>query len=952
MASLDVDVTLSDISAAIKELQAAWLAKGGAEAITEQNTDALVLCSRLDLLLADGLEKKYQKHDSYWAYAKCFCRKDMIQTISHLTAVKTGRGRARAWLRLALNESSLESYLNLFMVDDSYKSKYYSKSAWMYRLESLELIAMLVSGLEMITFDLELDVSSLDPMKGPGGVITADKHPTARATHRLSSADTRARTASLTTPEQAAAAEPIAVVARTEVLTTRKVKKKKKKRKVDVDTMTPDGTLQHDSNDNDDTAGDKDDKTCDNNHDEDQQPTADGTAAQTEETLESRRPMEAASLSASVHVARSPVSQAPAHDVHDPTFAPAADGVEQPVTDNHNKHGKRDKVEPTDTTDTITGEEYDASIVSDDASEIDADNWVDALPPPEEVPVLEADADNSDPILHELAAMEQEAAEAQALQAAEAQQASAFEAEMAAALAPPSVTSQEQNGQDGDNERTDASGVTSIRASRIETPDSSVQALLHDALGSPTVPELPIVRDDNEDHEDRDNDNNDHDTHGKDESITNDNESADANENDAGEQAVKSCAALVSSSDDQSLYLYIHMQLIGEEEKVLHVLMLRLFDGPLERRCWLCITSSHLHVIMDGINKAVADYSTLHSILLPTLKSITRHADNQGLVLSWRDAILESGSCSLLLMTGDVAATDLIVTSCLQACKQAGIAPPPVPPVNVIHKAAVAAFLDEHDKLLEVAGYRTCYAILDNNSAAKLQRSLVIKRESVLVKKEGLVSTSWKKYTFVLRGTQLIQMSSSNDKVAKATFDVRAPTFTCAPVAESDHSYAFACGPASEPLVLAPTSRAAALSWLRCLTQDPHAFLDNGTIHLNAHPDKVIMAASLLVTKDELMLCIENHSSNHFEVVRDEDIEDLDRVRDDGSHGLTLIFEGGDNDDDSDSEADDHDGFDHNPQNSIQLLFATTEAREAAFELLDQLYRDTYEVGLKRTPSN
>ena len=45
--------------------------------------------------------------------------------IKKLKRVKTNRGYCRAWIRLALNEASLESYLNMFVVDTEIKPKFY-----------------------------------------------------------------------------------------------------------------------------------------------------------------------------------------------------------------------------------------------------------------------------------------------------------------------------------------------------------------------------------------------------------------------------------------------------------------------------------------------------------------------------------------------------------------------------------------------------------------------------------------------------------------------------------------------------------------------------------------------------------------------------------------------------------------------------------------------------------
>ena len=62
----------------------------------------------------------------------------------------------RAWLYLALNENSLESYLRLFQENLALLHKYYVKNALVCSHDHLTLFLTLVSGLEFIRFDLDL----------------------------------------------------------------------------------------------------------------------------------------------------------------------------------------------------------------------------------------------------------------------------------------------------------------------------------------------------------------------------------------------------------------------------------------------------------------------------------------------------------------------------------------------------------------------------------------------------------------------------------------------------------------------------------------------------------------------------------------------------------------------------------------------------------------------------
>ncbi|ETE66132.1 Pleckstrin-likey domain-containing family M member 2, partial [Ophiophagus hannah] len=68
----------------------------------------------------------------------------------------------RAWLYLALNENSLESYLRIFQENLPLLHKHYVKNALVCSHDHLTLFLTLVAGLEFIRFDLDLDAPYLD----------------------------------------------------------------------------------------------------------------------------------------------------------------------------------------------------------------------------------------------------------------------------------------------------------------------------------------------------------------------------------------------------------------------------------------------------------------------------------------------------------------------------------------------------------------------------------------------------------------------------------------------------------------------------------------------------------------------------------------------------------------------------------------------------------------------
>nr|XP_032821203.1 pleckstrin homology domain-containing family M member 2 isoform X1 [Petromyzon marinus] len=163
------DRILENISWSIKKLQGSFVpcqreeeedVSVGSQP-TVRNHDRLLhrVCEHLDHALLHGLQ---HIPAGYWPLVMHFTRSDAVATISALHHVTTSLGRSRAWLYLALNESSLESYLRLFSENPVLLRSHYSGSALVCSSDHLNLFLTLVSGLEFIHFELELDAPYLD----------------------------------------------------------------------------------------------------------------------------------------------------------------------------------------------------------------------------------------------------------------------------------------------------------------------------------------------------------------------------------------------------------------------------------------------------------------------------------------------------------------------------------------------------------------------------------------------------------------------------------------------------------------------------------------------------------------------------------------------------------------------------------------------------------------------
>ncbi|XP_033824959.1 pleckstrin homology domain-containing family M member 2 isoform X2 [Periophthalmus magnuspinnatus] len=154
------DRILENISMSVKKLQS-YFAACEDETPAIRNHDRVLqrLCEHIDHALLYGLQ---DISSGYWVLVLHFTRREAVRQIEELQHIATNLGRSRAWLYLALSESSLESYLRLFQENQALLHKYYFKNALVCSHDHLALFLTLVSGLEFIRFDLELDVPYLD----------------------------------------------------------------------------------------------------------------------------------------------------------------------------------------------------------------------------------------------------------------------------------------------------------------------------------------------------------------------------------------------------------------------------------------------------------------------------------------------------------------------------------------------------------------------------------------------------------------------------------------------------------------------------------------------------------------------------------------------------------------------------------------------------------------------
>lgn len=82
-----------------------------------------------------------------------------------LKHVTTDYGRGRAWLRSALNEHSLEKFMEALTNDLKLASTYYDPGAFLLDYERSTMLPQIASGVGTILFALKIDNSDLDNME-------------------------------------------------------------------------------------------------------------------------------------------------------------------------------------------------------------------------------------------------------------------------------------------------------------------------------------------------------------------------------------------------------------------------------------------------------------------------------------------------------------------------------------------------------------------------------------------------------------------------------------------------------------------------------------------------------------------------------------------------------------------------------------------------------------------
>lgn len=114
-----------------------------------------------------GTSSPRMPEPSFWTFALVFSHKAVINQVESQSQISTEVGRARAWLRQAINDGLLVSYLTAMIADQVSLSVHYERHAFLRDSEMRDLGLSFLTGIEVYSFRLSVNVSTLNRWQPP-----------------------------------------------------------------------------------------------------------------------------------------------------------------------------------------------------------------------------------------------------------------------------------------------------------------------------------------------------------------------------------------------------------------------------------------------------------------------------------------------------------------------------------------------------------------------------------------------------------------------------------------------------------------------------------------------------------------------------------------------------------------------------------------------------------------
>ncbi|KAH1023525.1 hypothetical protein HUJ04_012713 [Dendroctonus ponderosae] len=167
----------SNLSNTIKEIQYACIEEGKGNKVIDVTDVANEFCTIVEAVflhgLRDSMTHRFRKAmarlderpppPDFWAPLLIISHKQIIDQITHLSQITSEVGYCRAWIRIALNDCLLSSYLLTIRQDASAMKSYYNPTAFIRDNDMLDVAQRLIEGVEGIkTFTMPINSSLLN----------------------------------------------------------------------------------------------------------------------------------------------------------------------------------------------------------------------------------------------------------------------------------------------------------------------------------------------------------------------------------------------------------------------------------------------------------------------------------------------------------------------------------------------------------------------------------------------------------------------------------------------------------------------------------------------------------------------------------------------------------------------------------------------------------------------
>jgi pleckstrin homology domain-containing family M member 1 len=168
---------INNLSECVKDIQYNSQFEENFHSVLGSTDSTNTLCMALEAVFLHGLKDTFLRkaknalsvdsdqrpQPNYWPLILVLSHRQNIDQISSLPQINTEIGQCRAWLRIALNECLLSSYMSTLLRNISAVKPFYNRTAFVCDCEILEVAQKLIEGLEScIQFNLPINSSLLN----------------------------------------------------------------------------------------------------------------------------------------------------------------------------------------------------------------------------------------------------------------------------------------------------------------------------------------------------------------------------------------------------------------------------------------------------------------------------------------------------------------------------------------------------------------------------------------------------------------------------------------------------------------------------------------------------------------------------------------------------------------------------------------------------------------------